>query len=139
MPQLEPGLYAYLKNDPAVSALVGDRIFPNVVPEGTILPSIRYQRITTQREDTHDPFGEMHAYVRATVQIDSWSTSAQGAMEVGEAVMLALSGFHGDMEGVSIGRVTNVRESDTYDLQKKLHGRSQDFQFWYMDAITVAS
>lgn len=139
MPQLETGLYAYLANDAVVSSLVGDRIFPNVVPEGTILPAIRYQRITTNREDTHDVFGEMHAYVRATVQIDSWSTSAQSAMDVGEAVMLALSGFHGDMEGVAIGRVTNIRESDVYDPQKKLHGRSQDFQFWFMDAITVAS
>lgn len=139
MPQLETGLYAYLKNDPAITALVGDRIFPNVVPEGTILPNIRYQRITTSREETHDPFGEMFAYVRATVQIDSWMTSAEGAMEVGEAVMLALSGFHGDMEGVRIGRVHNIRESDTYDQQKKLHGRSQDFEFSYADAITVAS
>lgn len=138
MPQLEDGLYAYLAGDPAVSAIVGDRIFPNVVPEGTIIPAIRYQRITTSREYTHDPFSETHAWVSATVQIDSWFSSALGAMELGEAVMLALSGFHGDMEGVLIGAVFNIRESDTYDPQKKLHGRSQDYRFTYADAIVVA-
>ena len=139
MPQLEEGLYAYLAADPAISALVGTRIFPNVVPEGTILPNIRYQRITTSREYTHDPYSETHAWVRATVQIDAWFTSALGAMEVGEAVMLALSGYHGDMEGVAIGAVRNIRESDTYDQQKKLHGRSADFEFTYADDIVVAS
>lgn len=136
MPQLEPGLYQYL--DGTIDA-VGNRIFPNVVPEGTILPAIQYQRITTEREDDYDEFGTMRSFVRATVQITSWAASAQVAMEVGEAVMLALSGFHGDLGGVTVGRVTNIRESDTYDAQKKLHGRRQDYWFWFQDAIVVAS
>lgn len=136
MPQLESGLYPYLV---ASVTAVGDRVFPNIVPSGAVLPAIQYQRITTEREDDYDEFGTMRSWVRATVQITSWSNTAQQAMEVGEAVMLALSGFHGDMGGVAIGRVTNIRESDVYDQQKKLHGRSQDFWFWFQDAIVVAS
>lgn len=136
MPQLESGLYPYLV---ANVTAVGDRVYPNIVPAGSILPAIQYQRITTEREDDYDDFGTMRAWVRATVQVTSWSNTAQQAMEVGEAVMLALSGFHGDMEGVDIGRVTNIRESDVYDQQKKLYGRTQDFWFWFQDAIVVAS
>lgn len=139
MPQLEPGLYTYLSTDPATSALVGLRVYPNIVPEGTILPAIQYQRITTDRDDDYDEFGTMRSFVRATVQITAWATSAQAAMEVGEAVMLALSGFHGSLGGVAVGRVTNIRESDVYDPQKKLHGRTADFEFWFQDAIIVAS
>jgi hypothetical protein len=139
MPQLEVGLYAYLKNDPAIAALVGDRIFPNVVPEGSILPAIQYQRITTTREYTYDPFGESHAWVGARPQITSWHSSPEVAMAVGEAVMLALSGFHGDMEGVAIGAVTSTNETDVYDQRKRLHGRLQEFLFTFADAIVVAS
>lgn len=133
MPKLETALYGYLSNDPGVASLVGDRIYPFRLKEGTVLPAIAWQRISAQRTYTHDLFVEANPWVRARVQVACWSNTPLQAIEVGEAVLSALSGYTGDMEGEYIGSVTAEVERDDYEPTTRLYRRIVDFFITYED------
>lgn len=138
MPTLEAALYDYLTNDGGVAALVDDRVYPTRLPEGTNaqplpLPAISFQRISAARTYTYDSFEETSAWVRARVQFSCWSHSALESIEVGEAVLLALSGYSGDMSGEYIGSSSAELELDDYDAPVRLFRRSVDFFITYED------
>jgi hypothetical protein len=135
---LETAIFDYLSEDPGVAALVGDRIYPVRIPPGTNaqptpLPAISFQRISAGRTYTYDSFAETSAWVRARVQFSCWSNSALGAIEVGEAVLLALSGYNGTMSGKYIGASSAELELDDYDAGGKLFRRAIDFFISYED------
>jgi hypothetical protein len=138
MPVLEEALYDYLTNDAGVAALVGDRVYPVRAPENPTVPYIRWQRIGAQRFYTHDSFEDTDAYVRARVQFTCIAVSPLQAIEVKEAVLLALSGYEGDMSGTLIGQSAAELELDTYDDQARLFAAIVDFQIMYEDALSTS-
>lgn len=138
MPKLEAALYGYLSTDPRLSALVGDRIYPFRLPEPTkaqpiSLPAVSWQRISAQRTYTYDSFEDTAAFVKARVQFSCWSNSPLEAIQVGEAVLLALSGYNGDMAGELIGSAEAALEIDDYEAGTKLYRRVIDFLISYED------
>lgn len=139
MPQLETALFDYLSTDPGVSALVGDRIYPVRLPEKAVLPAIAWNRVSANRLNTYDAFEQTDAWVQARVQFNCWYNTAEGAIEVGEAVLLALSGYGGDMSGQLIGSSFAVNEFDTYEAATKLYRRILEFVISYEDDIVVGS
>ena len=138
MPVLESALFTYLSADPGVSALVGTRIYPVRLPEGTVLPAIAWQRISATRLYTHDSFEDTRAFVNARVQFSCWSNVPIEAIQVGEAVLLALSGYNGDMAGVLIGQSSADLELDDYQSDVKLYRRLVDFMISYEDEGQVS-
>lgn len=133
MPILESALYDYLSTDVSVSALVDERIYPFRLPEGCVLPAIAWQRISSSRIYTHDPFEDTAAFVRARVQFSCWAVTPLEAIQIGEAVLLALSGYSGDMSGQLIGASSAELELDEYEQQTKLYRRVVDFFITYED------
>lgn len=138
MPQLETALYAYLSTEVSLAALVDDRIYPFRLPEGASLPAIAWQRISAQRTYTFDAFGTSGAYVRARVQFACWAETPLEAIDVGEALLGALSGYSGDMEGELIGSSTAQFEFDDYESQTRLYRRLVDFFITYEDDVLVS-
>jgi hypothetical protein len=140
---LEQALFDYLSEDPVVSALVGAgeeaRIYPFRVPEGKALPAISYARAGTNRTYTYDSFEETNAFVRARVSFHCWSNVPDEAMQVGEAVMLALSGYGGQMGGQLVGASFNVLEIDIYEPESKMYRRTLDFHIMYEEDLTPSS
>jgi hypothetical protein len=121
---LEEALFDYLST--ALASEVGTRIFPTRSPEGTQLPYVTYQRVSASRIYTHDPFPDDLAWVRARISIACVATTALGSIDVADAVISALSGYDGDMEGLSLGKVDVINEIDAYDPQTKLYRRVVD-------------
>lgn len=136
---LESALFGYLTTDPGVEALVGTRVFPFRVPEGANLPAVSYGRAGAVRLYTYDDFEDTNAFVRARVSFHCWSHKAEEAMQVGEAVLLALSGYEGDMGGQLIGSSFNVLEMDTYEGDTKMYRRTLDFHITYEEDLTPTS
>lgn len=139
MPKLEAALFDYLSNDPGVSALVGDRIYPNKLQEGCQLPAISWNRVSARRVYTHDAFEDTDAWVNARIQINCWSNAALECMDVGEAVLLALSGYEGDMSGQLVHSTMADNEFDEYQAPTKYHRRIMDFLITYEDDLNAAS
>jgi hypothetical protein len=73
------------------------------------------------------------------MQFNCWSSKAEEAMEVGEAVLLALSGYDGEMGGQLIATAFNVLEQDNYEGETKMYRRMLDFFILYEDELTPSS
>lgn len=139
MPRLEEALFDYLTNDPGFESLVGDRLFPFHIPEGAAFPNVTYGRVSAQRDYDYDPFESTNAFVRVRMGFHCWSRNPEEAMKIGEAVLLALSGYEGDMGGQLVGASFAVLEQDTYEGETKLYRRSLDFQILYEEDLTPSS
>lgn len=108
---IESGLYTHLTNDPDVSALVGDRIYPLLVPQDASLPAIAYQRISTGREEAHTgPSGLCSARIQLTCIADSY----ESAKSVADAVRKSLDGFSGTMGTFEVGACFVVNDRDDW-------------------------
>ena len=83
----EKYLVATLKGNAPLAALVGTRIFPLIVPQGTDFPCISYQRISGMPANTlsgHSGLEEID------LQIDVWAKTYAEAKEIAKAVRAAM-------------------------------------------------
>lgn len=137
--KFEIGIYEYLSTDSGVGALVTDdegncRIYPVRLPEGATLPAISWQRISGDRIYTHDGYADTKPWTTARIQFNAWSnTSEEEAMLLGDAILLALSGYEGDLGGQVVGSSFAVTDRDDYEAQTKIYRRILDFQISYED------
>ncbi len=135
MPRLEEALFDYLSNDSRVSNLVSDRIYPVRLPEKSIIPAISWLRVSANRLYTYNTFEDTDAWVQARVQFNCWDFTAMGAMELGDAVLKALSGYYDTFIGSSF----SINELDVYEAPTKFHRRILDFLISYEDDLVVES
>ena len=102
---LETGLNTYLKAHVGLSALVGARVYPMVIPEGTTQDCVTWQVL---------PGSElrMGSYVRLTVLVKGWSKTLAGAIAIDTQLRAALESYHGDFDTVHVYVFTNPRGDD---------------------------
>ena len=93
---LETALTAEIQADAGLGALVGDRIYPLLVPQDVDLPAVAYQVISTDGTHTHNGTTPL---VRATVQLALIGTTYQQAKAVRAAAKALLDNFKGLMGG----------------------------------------
>jgi hypothetical protein len=70
-----------------VTALVGDRIFPDEIPQERALPAIVYRRAAT---DPRFTLNDTLAATRALMRLSCWATSRLQAETIGDAAVAAL-------------------------------------------------
>ena len=134
MAVIEEALVALLEADAGVSALVGNRIYPIVIPDGASLPAIAYQRISGPRAETMDgPSGL--AWPR--FQITSVAETVSEAIALANAVRHALDGYSGTVLGVVIDSILILNESTAFNTSVADEGESwlvmQDFRVWHLE------
>jgi hypothetical protein len=81
-------VYGWLSGFAGLTALVGTRIYPDVIPEQASLPAIAFTRSQTE------PVSTIHGSVFAefvAVQIQAWSATRTEAEAVADAVVDALA------------------------------------------------
>ncbi len=83
----ESTLYGYLSGHAALVALVGDRIYPDVMPEGTAFPAIVFARTGT--EPTYSLAGALMCEDVSFV-VGVWGTTRDSADDVADAIVAAL-------------------------------------------------
>lgn len=84
----ESALYAILSGSSGVTALVGARVYPDVIPQDQALPAIAYARSGTE------PVVTIHGTVEAEfaqMSVQCWAESRTSAEQVAQAVSTALS------------------------------------------------
>jgi Protein of unknown function (DUF3168) len=109
MAELEEGLYSFLTGTTAISALVGTRVYPLLIPLDATLPAVAYQRISGPFEAAHDgPTG----LVRARMQITCVAAPYAAARGVAAAIVTVLLGYRGVMGSftVSVPKIENVTD-----------------------------
>lgn len=76
-------LRAYLLTKTAITTIVGQRIYCDVLPQGATLPAITFYRISTVRDHT---IGDCTRLAHARFQIDCWSNSRSTSDSISHAI-----------------------------------------------------
>lgn len=131
------GLRAYLLGDSAISTAVGGvRIYPIKLPQGQILASIVYSRISGLGD--HHMQGAS-GLSRPRIQIDCWAPTADAADSLGRLVKERIDGFRGAMlwgenspeEAIQVQGIFLDSERDEFDADVNLYRSSKDFFIWF--------
>lgn len=105
MSSAEATLYSILSAAPGVTAIVGNRIYPDLIPEEKATPYIGYERAST------DSVGTLEGTVLAeqiSLVIACWADTRIAAEQVADAVRTAMlgSGFKAETRGAEIDEST---------------------------------
>jgi hypothetical protein len=132
---LKAALYQYLSGVSGLSALVDNRIYPDVAPETAGLPYIVHRIISA------DHVRHMIAasgFVGRRVQFDVYGTTALSVDNVFDELSAALEAFRGEMGSDDLDILSSGIESERDDFippqdgsQVGKHRRSVDFNIWH--------
>lgn len=132
MADIEAAVYSILTADSTLAALVGTRVYPNVVPQDVALPAVAYQRISTSRVYSHSP--GVSQLARPRFQFTSVANSYSDVKAVANAVRGALDAYGGTAASVLVFTMLSQNEFDTFSDDGDLHTVRQDFYVWHREA-----
>ena len=130
MADVETALYTILSSDAGVSALVGARIYPVVIPQDVSLPAVAYQRISAARVYSHDG---PSCLARPRFQFSCTAESYGAARAVVNAVRTALDGYNDTANGVRIMAAFSQNEFDGFTDVDDLWTVYLDFFVWHVE------
>lgn len=125
---MESDLLAVLEGNAGVSALVGARIYPLILPQRVTLPAIRYQVISTIPQPTHNGASGLRQY---RIQLSVHAATYSAAQAVAEALHTAL-----DAKKAVFGSGTSCTVANDvpgYDEESGQYMRHVDVEPWWRE------
>jgi hypothetical protein len=133
---LKAGLYTYCSTHPVLSALIDNRIYPQLAPPNAAHPYLTYQRLGFERT-AH--LAGRSALIRSALQLDVWGVSSEQVETVFLALEDALDGYQGPMGAVAVRLVRFTSVLD--DLEEPSETRQTGIwrsviqaDIWYADS-----
>lgn len=122
-------IYNLLLNDPTISGIVGNKIFPTISEEGTESPFIVYIERLAEPLITKEGSFERD-YV--LIEILSVAKSFLESRAIGDAAQVLLNGYKGTVAGVRIDNTIYVERllPQFDDERTKLWVDNQRYQVW---------
>ena len=130
---IHEAVYARLKNDSGVSAIVGTRVYPQKAAQGVVLPCVVYTRIGTSDRLLYHSGTTKTATSR--FQIDCWAKSPTAALELSEAVVSCLHGWNGTQGGEKIYISQVVDTQDGFDFETGEYVIPVDVEIFHKEII----
>ena len=109
---IEAEIVQLLAEDAPVLALVARRVYPLVLPQGTTLPAVTYQRISGIHEKLLD---EPATLTRPRFQFTAHASTFLQARQVTNAVKAALNGRRAARSSTNIQHISVENEFDHYN------------------------
>lgn len=125
---LKTAIYEQLTSDPAITAIVGDRVFRTFAPEAAT-PFLTFQRITAVNQNDIDCVTERYQFdLIGTVEDDDTLE------ELKEALLDNLNRFRGDLgnTGVKVKNTWLDIIADGFSEDNSLRRITVDFKFAYL-------
>lgn len=132
---IESAIKAILTGDVTVAAIVDDRVYPNIIPQNEISPSLTYQQISGPRDHTMDgPSG----LVDARYQINCFTPVYSETDTLAESVRLAMDGFSATVNTVQIDSIELLNENDLPEVDEEsdaitMFGKRMDFMIRFVE------
>lgn len=124
---MEAAIYYLLTTEPAVAALVSDRVFPSYLPVNTPMPAVTYQVISRLERNTVASL-EDHVHVRYRIQVDCIARDYDSLVALVAAVRKALANKRGDFAGATVVTIRPEFQSlDVYNEDGDFYTRTSDF------------
>lgn len=127
---VEQALYSRLTAHAGTSAIIGKKVYPNLLPQDVTLDAITYQRISATRTPAMGADSDA-AYAR--FQVSSWSSTYSGAKALAAQVQDALQRWSGTAGGTTVLEVFLLNELDIYEDETKYHRVIQDYRVWFRE------
>lgn len=131
MATIETALYSVLTADSNVTDLVSTRISPLLLKQGSTLPAVTYQIVSSVPEHA---MGDDPGIWTTRVQLTSWGSAKDGADGYGDAVDVreqlktTLSRYSGTVDGIRIDEIFEDLEGPSlFDPESKRVGLPMDF------------
>ncbi len=134
---LELELRGFLLADPAIAAIVGDRIYPDPAPQNAVMPFITLGRVSALHEYDLDGYA---GQAGPLIQIDCWADAPEYngnyglTKQLGLAVKNRLNGYIGPIGVIPRADAAIATERDIFDPQDRTRRASIDFRIWHDDA-----
>lgn len=129
---IESGLAATLAAHGGLAALIDDRVYPLVIPQGAPSvvrqPCVVYQLVSRVRQGT---YCGQDGTVQAQYQLDAYARSYLEAKQVAEQVQGALIDFRGQMGEHFVHHISLVSEIDLHDPEPGLYRVNMTFSIWH--------
>jgi hypothetical protein len=132
---LKAALYSYLTSQAGLTALVGNRIYPDLAPPNAVRPYIVYGIISS--EHVRNMLGAS-GFCSRRVQFDIYGSSAISCESVFTALAAALEAKRGNIGSGSLAVLSSGIESErdnvvppTDGSQVGKHRRTVDYLIWH--------
>ena len=134
---LDEGLWSHIVADANVSAIIGQRCFPNAVPQGEQMPAAVYQLISSEHDETMDGASGL---ATARYQISAWAATRREAKMLADALRLRLQSYRGMLGSVEVQDISLAARRDVFEPSPdKLHqsrfGVQLDFEIWFIESV----
>ena len=125
---IEEGLSAYILSSPAITSLIGDRVFPMSLPGGSALPALTYQVISDPPNTVLK--GESKKR-HPRIQLSCWSNSYGSAKQLANLIRRQVAGYSKVFGTVNVGAALYRGSNDLYSPEYSLFHVPVDFEIWY--------
>ncbi|MEN7549317.1 DUF3168 domain-containing protein [Rapidithrix thailandica] len=116
-----------LVNDATLSGIIGKRMFPQMIPQGTGMPVIAYSIANTQPKSCKVN-GEYLDEVDISLLI--FSKNYGETEQIGQRVRKVIDDYSGTVKGKELS-ISYNGEKDNASEQAKLYGKSQSYKVFY--------
>ncbi len=133
---METGIFTYLQTIGAITAIVGTRIHPDTMPQGSELPVIVYSRLSGGRVQV---MGGISGLAHPVFQITSWATTYLAAKNLAEIVRVNFDAVSGAIGGVTVRACIMEDDGDITETSpdikaRRMYGVRQDYEIWHDEA-----
>lgn len=127
---IEDALYSRLSQDVPMRALVNDRVYPVMAPQGVASPYLVFLKVVEMVGGTYcaqDRIG------RSLFQFDSYAKTFKQARAVAKAMRDSLIDFQGTVDGTHIASIWLDTEMQVLDPEPGLFRVSTSLFIWHGD------
>jgi Protein of unknown function (DUF3168) len=125
---IEAGIFNLLSTTAAITAICGERIFPDVLPKAPTQPSLTYHFVG----GTQDPTFTTRGMQRWRLEIVAEAPTAAGAIGLRNAVIAALNGYQGMLsDGTFLQNCDFLQLMDAYDHEALIYRRMVEFYLYF--------
>ena len=132
MPEIEEALVAHLLAQPGLTALIGNRLYPDLLEDDTSLPAVVYLNVSDTKDHTLAGQLDLESPV---IQFTAYATTKAGAKAVAAQLKTALSDYHGTLSGVPVQYIKLLNElsssSTTADGMVRVFTTDLEFEVNY--------
>ena len=127
---IEEAIYSLVTKNRTITTLIGQRFYPNVIPQTADLPAVAYQVISAGRNYHH---GGQSSLVTPVIGFTIDARNYSEAKAVAAAMRLALSGYQGYVDSVKIESIFLQNEFEGYNPASEIHLVRQDYQITWKE------
>lgn len=135
---LKQVLVARLKAEPALTAIIGQRIYPSAIPQGVALPALAYR---VERSEHETDLAGSAGLVWVQVRFEILSPRVNDCEDVKEVLRNLFIGYSGPLGSIEVLAVKFQREQDQYHFpipgsgDTGTHAKQFDFRFKVRESI----